>query len=83
MLPISLLFVLLLAILADVFGVAVERQSNLAGYASFTFKDQDSCIYMSLSQGNNAISFRQVNNDKPIICPTKGTKGGELLKYRG
>ena len=53
------------------------RQSALSGYASFTFKDADACIYMSLSNGNNATSFRQVNDDKPILCATQGTQGGE------
>lgn len=60
-------------------SVVRERQNALTGYAAITFKDADAAIYLSLSNGNNATSYRQVNNDKPILTSTVGTKGGELV----
>lgn len=58
-------------------SVVKERQTALTGYAAITFKDADAALYLSLSNGNNAVSYRQVNNDKPILTSTVGTKGGE------
>lgn len=67
-----------LAVSTATSAVVKERQSaELAGYAAITFKDADASIYLSLSNGNNALSFRQVNNNQPILKSTLGTKGGE------
>lgn len=63
-------------------AVVKERQTALTGYAAITFKDADAAIYLSLSNGNNATSYRQVNNDKPILTSTVGTRGGELCQTR-
>ncbi|CAO1612872.1 unnamed protein product [Sympodiomycopsis kandeliae] len=64
------------AVVSSVSGSVIkERQDQLTGYAAITFKDADASIYLSLSNGNNATSYRQVNNNQPILKSTVGTKG--------
>lgn len=42
-------------------------------FVHFTFKDEK--IHFSLSKGNNALDWRELNNGKPIFVSTIGTTG--------
>lgn len=42
-------------------------------FVHFTFKDEK--IYFSLSKGNNALDWREMNNGKPVFTSTIGTTG--------
>lgn len=59
------------------FGIQVEARADpsLVGYLGAFFLGADPYVYFYLSNGNNAISFKSLNNGTPVIKPTKGTGG--------
>ena len=62
--------------LADL-GINVTRRADpsLAGYLGAFFLGADPYVYLYLSDGNNAISFKALNRGSPVLRPTAGTKG--------
>ncbi|KAF4457131.1 hypothetical protein F53441_919 [Fusarium austroafricanum] len=65
----------------DLQARAVAAKSQLAcdskyeGYAFVYFSNRDENIYIAASNGNNALSFTELNNGKPILTSTKGDGG--------
>ncbi|KAF5686393.1 Arabinanase levansucrase invertase [Fusarium circinatum] len=53
----------------------ISCNSNYEGYAFFYFSNRDENIYLAASNGNDALSFTELNNGKPILTSTKGDGG--------
>ncbi|KAL4726673.1 hypothetical protein ACLX1H_005561 [Fusarium chlamydosporum] len=53
----------------------INCDSKYEGYAFLYFSNRDENIYMAASDGNNALSFTELNNGKPILTSTKGDGG--------
>ncbi|KAF4502371.1 Arabinanase levansucrase invertase [Fusarium agapanthi] len=53
----------------------ISCNSNFEGYAFLYFGNRDENIYLAASNGNDAISFTELNNGKPILTSTKGDGG--------
>ena len=45
------------------------------GYAFIYFKNNDERLYLALGNGNNALSFTEVNGGEPVLTSTLGDKG--------
>ncbi|KAF4339031.1 arabinase [Fusarium beomiforme] len=60
-------------------ATAAKRQincnSDYGGYAFLYFSNRDEQIYLAASNGNNALSFTELNNGKPILTSTQGDRG--------
>lgn len=58
-------------------GLPVPKRADaiLTGYLGAFFLGADPYVYLYLSNGNNAISFKALNGGSPVIKPTKGTGG--------
>ena len=53
---------------------AFEKAADQAYlFVHFTFSDEK--IYFSISKGNNALDWRELNNGKPVFSSTVGTTG--------
>ncbi|KAF5226985.1 hypothetical protein FAUST_12064 [Fusarium austroamericanum] len=53
----------------------IACDSNYEGYAFLYFSNRDENIYLAASNGNNALSFTELNNGKPILTSTMGDGG--------
>ncbi|KAL8383436.1 hypothetical protein RB595_010569 [Gaeumannomyces hyphopodioides] len=51
------------------------QQNDLEGYAFLYFTGSDEQIYLAASNGNNALSFTELNGGKPILKSAYGDKG--------
>ncbi|KAM5385601.1 hypothetical protein ACJZ2D_000800 [Fusarium nematophilum] len=49
--------------------------SEYDGYAFLYFSNRDENIYMAVSNGNDALSFTELNNGQPVLISTKGDGG--------
>jgi hypothetical protein len=47
---------------------------NNVGYLAVTWKTADNSVYFALSGNDDALDFKPINGDKPIVKPTLGTK---------
>ncbi|KAI1341140.1 glycosyl hydrolase [Xylariaceae sp. FL0016] len=58
-------------------GLQVESRadSSLTGYLGAFFLGADPYVYLYLSNGNDALSFKALNKGSPVLKPTKGTTG--------
>jgi hypothetical protein len=58
-------------------GIPFERRadSSLVGYLGAFFLGTDPYVYLYLSNGNNAVSFKALNGGSPVIKPKLGTGG--------
>ncbi|KLU90452.1 hypothetical protein MAPG_10306 [Magnaporthiopsis poae ATCC 64411] len=59
-------------------GVIVQsalQPGDLQGYAFLYFTGKDEQIYLAASNGNNALSFTELNEGKPILKSGHGDKG--------
>ncbi|KAH8759438.1 glycosyl hydrolase [Diaporthe sp. PMI_573] len=52
-----------------------ERQASYEGYAFLYFTASDENIYLASSNGNNALSFTELNNGQPVLTSTLGDGG--------
>ncbi|EQB47745.1 hypothetical protein CGLO_13084 [Colletotrichum gloeosporioides Cg-14] len=59
----------------DFSDLAPRADPSLTGYLGAFFLGADPYVYLYLSNGNNAVSFRALNSGSPVIKPTKGTGG--------
>lgn len=50
-------------------------ESNLEGYLGVFFLGEEPRVYFYISKGNDALSFRPLNNGNPVLVPTIGTGG--------
>ncbi|KAI6366159.1 hypothetical protein MCOR32_007510 [Pyricularia oryzae] len=53
-------------------GIAADA---LEGYAFLYFTNRDEQIYLAASNGNDALSFTELNKGQPILRSTQGDKG--------
>ncbi|KAF5648633.1 Arabinanase levansucrase invertase [Fusarium sp. NRRL 52700] len=53
----------------------ISCNSDYDGYAFLYFSNRDENIYLATSNGNDALSFTELNNGKPILKSTKGDGG--------
>lgn len=53
----------------------VAAQAGYEGYAFLYFTGSDEQIYLAASNGNDALSFTELNNGEPILTSTIGDKG--------
>lgn len=56
-------------------GASAVSQSTYEGYAFLYFTSSDEQIYLAASNGNDALSFKELNGGKPILSSTFGDKG--------
>ncbi|KAI0026208.1 glycoside hydrolase family 43 protein [Xylariomycetidae sp. FL0641] len=58
-------------------GLRIESRadSSLVGYLGAFFLGADPYVYLYLSDGNDPLSFKALNNGQPVLKPTKGTAG--------
>ncbi|EFQ32395.1 arabinosidase [Colletotrichum graminicola M1.001] len=56
-------------------SLATRADPSLTGYLGAFFLGADPYVYLYLSQGNSATSFRALNGGSPVLRPTKGTGG--------
>jgi len=57
------------------YGIQRRADPSLTGYLGAFFLGDKPSVYLYLSNGNNAVSFKALNGGKPVINPTKGTQG--------
>ncbi|KAI1070818.1 hypothetical protein LB507_006648 [Fusarium sp. FIESC RH6] len=53
----------------------INCDSEYEGYAFLYFSNRGENIYLAASNGNNALSFTELNNGKPILTSTEGDRG--------
>ncbi|KIL86134.1 hypothetical protein FAVG1_10530 [Fusarium avenaceum] len=53
----------------------IACDSKYEGYAFVYFSNRDEQIYIAASNGNNALSFTELNNGQPILRSTQGDRG--------
>ncbi|KAK2037938.1 arabinosidase [Colletotrichum somersetense] len=56
-------------------SLAPRADPSLTGYLGAFFLGADPFVYLYLSDGNNATSFRALNGGSPVLRPTQGTGG--------
>jgi hypothetical protein len=56
-------------------GSSYPAAADYEGYAFLYFKNNDEKLYLAISNGNNILSFTEVNDGKPILTSTQGDKG--------
>jgi hypothetical protein len=56
-------------------SIANRQASSYEGYAFLYFTSSDENIYLASSNGNNALSFTELNSHRPILTSTLGDKG--------
>lgn len=59
----------------DLRGSSYPTAAQYEGYAFLYFKNNDERLYLAISNGNNILSFSEVNDGKPILTSTQGDKG--------
>ncbi|KAJ6032924.1 uncharacterized protein N7446_008783 [Penicillium canescens] len=70
------------ALLAALPALAIPTESSLqkkaapsnVGYLAVAWKTADNSVYFALSGNDDALDFKPINGDKPIVKPTLGTK---------
>ncbi|KAB8234421.1 hypothetical protein BDV23DRAFT_190888 [Aspergillus alliaceus] len=50
------------------------RQDQKAGYLSVYWTTNDESVYFALSDNSDPLGFSPINNNKPVVTPTVGTK---------
>ncbi|KAF5002128.1 hypothetical protein FGRMN_611 [Fusarium graminum] len=65
----------LLPVRAEAAKRQIDCNSNYEGYAFLYFSNRDENIYLAASNGNDALSFTELNNGNPILTSTKGDGG--------
>ncbi|KAK1994002.1 arabinosidase [Colletotrichum falcatum] len=56
-------------------SLAPRADPSLTGYLGAFFLGEDPYVYLYLSNGNDATSFRPLNGGSPVLRPTQGTGG--------
>ncbi|KAH8175145.1 glycosyl hydrolases family 43 domain-containing protein [Sarocladium implicatum] len=56
-------------------GPIEPRQNQYDGYAFLYFTGSDEQIYLAASNGNDALSFTELNGGQPILRSTQGERG--------